>query len=179
MILDYVAVSIAPTQASFVRNVADFVSVGSKVSVRIISIELEKSKFALSLLTEEEEAAQASGDKGRRSSSDAPRRASRNDANFTRGKREGEGDKATPTRGKVATRGMTLVVGSRIKNASTHMSYCAPCRVASYLTCLHLTYSDLLCACIPMLCGVPSSPTPDHGRQAPGPPRARYQRQEG
>lgn len=86
------------------RNVSDFVSVGAKVSVRIISIELEKNKFALSLLTAEEEAAQAAGDKGRRSN-DAPRRASRNGANFTRGKREGEEGKEAPTRGKVATRG--------------------------------------------------------------------------
>lgn len=93
------------------RNVADFVSVGAKVSVRIISIELEKNKFALSLLTAEEEAAaaQAAGEKSRRSS-DAPRRASRNDANFTRGKREGEGDNATPTRGKVATRGACVLL---------------------------------------------------------------------
>ncbi len=87
------------------RNVGDIVSVGAKVSVRVINIEPEKQKFGLSLLTEEQEAAAAEGAAKRASGEGAPRRASRNSANFTRGKREGQDDRPEPTRGKVATRG--------------------------------------------------------------------------
>lgn len=95
-------------QAGYVRNVADIVSVGAKISVRVISIETEKNKFGLSLLTPEQEAAAAEGAAKRASGEGAPRRASRNSANFTRGKREGQDDRPEPTRGKVATRGMCM-----------------------------------------------------------------------